>query len=106
VNTGRGFKLHPAAALDITGIWEFIAKDSLHAAGRVREDIVEAIRKLVTFPRQGHQRADLTSRPLRFWTAHSYLIAHIPDEKPLLVIAVLDGRRNPRVIGAILRSRQ
>ena len=49
---------------------------------------------------------DLTSRPLRFWTAHKYLIAYAPDEAPLLVIAVLDGRRNPRVIEAILRGIQ
>jgi len=102
----QGFELHPGAASDITGIWEFIAEDNLPAAGRVREDILEAIRKLVSFPRQGHQRTDLTSRPLRFHTVRSYLIAYAPDEKPLLVIAVLDGRRSPRVIAAILQGRK
>jgi hypothetical protein len=34
-----------------------------------------------------------------------YLIAYAPDEKPLVVIAVLHGRRNPLVISAILRGR-
>ena len=51
---GRGFRLHPGAASDITGIWEFIAEDSLHAAGRVRRDILDAIHNLVPFPHQGH----------------------------------------------------
>jgi len=62
----RGFELHPDAAQDITDIWEYIASDSLLAARRVREDILQAIRKLVHFPQQGHRRSDLTARPLRF----------------------------------------
>ena len=35
-----------------------------------------------------------------------YLIAYAPEKKPLWVIAVFHGRRNPRVIAAILRSRK
>jgi plasmid stabilization system protein ParE len=106
MTTDRGFELHPGAASDITSIWEFIVKENPAAARRAREDILEGMRRLVPFPRQGHQRADLTSRPLRFQTVRNYLIAYAPDEKPLLVIAVLDGRRNPRVIAAILRGRK
>jgi plasmid stabilization system protein ParE len=40
------FFLHPGAAQDITDIWEFIADDNPLAARRVREDILETIRKL------------------------------------------------------------
>jgi plasmid stabilization system protein ParE len=105
MNEGQGFVLHPLAAQDITDIWEFIAEDNLPAARRVREDILDAIRALVPFPHQGHRRADLTSRPLRFKTVRDYLIAYAPDEHPLLVIAVLHGRRSPRVMAAILRAR-
>jgi plasmid stabilization system protein ParE len=46
----QGFELHPGAAQDITGIWEFIAEDSPLSAKRVREEILDAIRKLVAFP--------------------------------------------------------
>ncbi len=102
----QGFELHPGAASDITSIWEFIAEDNLRAAGRVREGILDAIRRLVPFPRQGHHRTDLTSRPLRFRTVHNYLIAYAPDERPLLIVAVLHGRRSPRVIAAILQGRE
>jgi plasmid stabilization system protein ParE len=102
----QGFKLHPGAASDIISIWEFIAEDNPHAAGRIREDILDGSRSLVPFPRQGHQRTDLTSRPLRFWTVRNHLIAYAPDEKPLLIIAVLHGRRSPRVIAAILQGRE
>jgi plasmid stabilization system protein ParE len=100
------FELHPGAANDITEIWEFIAKDNPAAATRFREELLEAIRKLATFPNQGHRRVDLSSETVRFQAIRDYLIAYAPDEKPLIVIAVIHGRRNPRVIAATLRGRE
>lgn len=99
-----GYSFHPDAVKDLEEIWEFIAQDSLDASDQVLDDIQEAIQMLVRMPRQGHQRTELTSRPLRFWRVHSYLIPYVPEE-PLLVIAVLHGRRNPRVMAAILKTR-
>jgi plasmid stabilization system protein ParE len=101
-----GFVLHPDALTDLTEIWEYIAADSPSAADRVLDEIEEAVRALVPFPQMGHPRADLTSRPLRFQLVRDFLIAYAPDEKPLLVVAVLHGRRNPRVIAALLRTRE
>jgi antitoxin ParD1/3/4/toxin ParE1/3/4 len=100
-----GFALHPSAISDLEEIWEFIAVDSPDAADRVIEEIHEAIRGLVPFPESGHRRSDLTSRPLRFQVVRDFLIAYAGDEKPLVVIGVLHGRRNPRVIAAMLRER-
>lgn len=102
----QGFELHPGAAQDIAEIWQFIAEDNLPAATRFREEILGAIRNLVTFPHQGHTRSDLTSQPLRFQVIRDYLIAYAPDETPLLVIALIHGRRNPRVLAAVLRERE
>jgi len=105
-----GYDFHPEAALDLDEIWEFIAEANLdanlNAADIVIADILAALDKLVPFPNQGHKRPDLTSRPLRFTLVHEYLIAYAPDEKPLWVVAVLQGRRNPRVMAAILRGRE
>ena len=102
----QGFLLHPEAAQDINEIWEYIANKSPQGARRVREEIFGAIRQLVLFPNQGHRRSDLTSRPLRFWVVGKYLMAYAPDEKPLWIIAVVHGRRSPRVMAAILRGRE
>jgi plasmid stabilization system protein ParE len=102
----QGFALHPDAAQDILEIWEYIAQESPLSAKRVREDILDAIRKLVAFPQQGHTRPDLTLRPLRFQIVRDFLIAYAPDEKPILVVAVVHGRRSPRVMAAILRGRE
>jgi len=105
ITTG-GFELHPEAAQDIIDIWEYIANENPVAAGRVRQEILQAIRDLVSFPRAGHRRPDLTARPLRFKRVRDYLIAYAPEERPLWVVAVLHGRRNPRVMAAILRGRE
>jgi toxin ParE1/3/4 len=101
-----GFAFHPDALADLSEIWELIAADSLDAADRVLEEIHEAIRGLVPFPQMGHIRADLTSRLIRFHPVRKFLIAYAPDEKPLLIVAVLHGGRNPRVIAAVLRARE
>jgi plasmid stabilization system protein ParE len=100
-----GFVLHPEAFTDLEEIWEYIAADSLDAADRIRDEIFEAIHSLVDFPYTGHSRPDLTARPLRFQSLRDYVLAYAADEKPLAVIAVLHGRRNPRVIAAILHKR-
>ena len=100
-----GFVLHPDAFDDLDEIWEFIAADNPGAADRVIEEVYEAVRGLVRLPRQGHRRLDLCSQPLRFLPVRDLLIAYAPDEKPLLVIAVLHDRRNPRVLAALLRQR-
>ncbi len=99
------FVLHPDAIQDLEEIWECIAADNLDAADHVREEIYEAIQSFVPFPYVGRLRPDLTSSPLRFQVVRDYVIAYIPDQKPLAIIAILHGRRNPRVIAALLRKR-
>jgi len=100
-----GYAFHPEAALDLEEIWEFIAKDNLAAADRVIAEILAVLDGLAAFPKQGHKRADLTSRPLRFAVIYEYMIAYAPDSQPLWIVAVMHGRRNPRVMAAILRGR-
>jgi toxin ParE1/3/4 len=101
-----GFRLHPEAFTDLNDIRDYIAQENPDAADRIMSEISEAIGRLVPFPFQGHRRTDLTSRPLRFILVREYLIDYAPDEKPLWVLAVLHGRRSPRVMAAILRDRE
>jgi plasmid stabilization system protein ParE len=100
------YEFHPEAAIDLDEIWDFIAEDSLDAADKVIGDILDAVEALVSSPRQGRRRPDLTGCPLRFAQVRDYLIAYAPDEKPLWVVAVMHGRRSPRVMAAILRGRE
>jgi plasmid stabilization system protein ParE len=100
-----GYALHPEVFSDLDDIRDYIARENPDAADRVMVEIFSAIRALVPFPNQGRTRSDLTARPLRFTLVREYLIAYAPQEKPLWVVAVMHGRRNPRVMAEILRSR-
>jgi plasmid stabilization system protein ParE len=102
----RPYDFHPEAEVDLNEIWDYIAKDNPDAADRVTDEIVSAIETLAPFPGRGHMRPDLTSQPLRFIIVREYLIAYVPDEKPLWVVGIIHGRRSPRVMAAILRGRQ
>jgi plasmid stabilization system protein ParE len=99
------YDFHPDVRRDLDEVWDYIAADSPSAADRLIAEIVEALDNLVPFPELGHRRLDLTSRPLRFILVREYLVAYAPDEKPLWVVAVMQGRRSPRVMAAILRGR-
>ncbi|MFI5114492.1 MAG: type II toxin-antitoxin system RelE/ParE family toxin [Terriglobales bacterium] len=101
-----GYALHPEAFADLDEIRGYIAQDTPDAADRVMSEIFDTIRGLVPFPHQGHRRPDLSSRPLRFALVREYLIAYAPEEKPLWVVAVIHGRRSPRIMAAILRGRE
>ena len=101
-----GYALHPEAFTDLDKIREFIAEDNPDAADRLITEIFEAIRSLIAFPHQGYRRPNLTSRPLRFKLVREYVIAYEPDKQPLWVLAIIHGRRSPRVIATILRGRE
>jgi toxin ParE1/3/4 len=101
-----GYTLHPEAYIDIDEIREYIAEENPDAADRMVTEIFDSIRALVSFPHQGYRRPNLTSRRLRFKLVRDYVIAYAPDQTPLWVVAVFHGRRNPRVIAAILRARE
>lgn len=102
-----GYAFHPEAFADLDEIWEYIAEDNIDAADGVLADIHSTLTTLAASPHIGHRRADLTGRPLRFHVARDeYLIAYVADERPLWVVAVFHGRRNPRLMAAILRDRE
>jgi plasmid stabilization system protein ParE len=102
-----GYAFHPDAFADLDEIWEYIAADNVDAADRVLADIHATLTALAESPQIGHRRPDLTTHPLRFHVARdAYLIAYASDEKPIWVLAVFHGRRNPRLMAAVLRDRE
>lgn len=49
----KRFRLSPEAAANIREIWEFIAEDNVSAAGRIRQELYDAIRGLAKMPAKG-----------------------------------------------------
>ena len=84
----------PQARRDLVEIWEYIARENLDAADRVEQEIQQAILMLARNPELGHVRRDLTSKPVRFWAVHSYLVIYDPDAQPLEVVRILSGYRD------------
>lgn len=94
----RRFVLTSAAQDDLREIFEFIRQDNPGAAGRVLDEIWEAIGRLSRMPEIGHFREDLSEKPVRFWSVYSYLIIYRPDTRPIQVVRVLHGARDVRRI--------
>jgi len=60
---------------------------------------------LVSSPHSGHHRGDLSDRPeLRFWGVYSYLIAFLPEQRPLFIVRILHGSRSPEELREELRA--
>jgi plasmid stabilization system protein ParE len=76
----RGYQLTPEAQANVTEIGAFIAEDSVDAALRVLDALEHAFDQLGSTPGIGHKREDLTTRPVKFWSVHSYLIVYRPGQ--------------------------
>src|ERR1035438_2885972 len=97
-----GYGLHPEVYDDLDEIHGYIDRFNPSTADRILDELLSAFDLVSQFPQHGHRRPDLTSQPLRFKVVRNYLIAYAPGLKPLWIVAVVDGRRNPRVIAAML----
>jgi toxin ParE1/3/4 len=95
----NGFRLSPEAARDIEDIWEYIARDSVRAARRVRLGLLAACRRLAQHPGLGHRREDLTDKSVLFWPVYSYFIIYNPATEPLEIVRILHGAQDiPRLL--------
>jgi toxin ParE1/3/4 len=88
------YTLSARARLDIQLIWNYIAERNFDAADRVRNELRDAMRLLADMPGLGHHRADVKNQNLRFWSVRSYVIAYLPDRKPIHIVRVVHGAQN------------
>ena len=91
------YVLSAKAESDLDDIWEYIAKDNLEAADRVRDALEKRMREIARMPGIGHSRSDIHSL-YRALSVYSYLIIYLPDTRPLQVVRVVHGARDLRRI--------
>ena len=90
------FRLAPKAISDLEEILDYIAsQDGDARAEKVRLDLVAAMRQLAGTPGMGRTKENVTARPVLFWSVHKYLIVYRPEHKPLEVVRILHGARDP-----------
>lgn len=84
------YVLTPEAQAHIDENGAYIAQDGVDAALKVY-DAFEEVFGLLARATGAWPLApeDLTDRPLRFWSVHSYLVVYDPEGRPLTIIAVL-----------------
>jgi plasmid stabilization system protein ParE len=92
----RDYQLTAAAQHHVDEIGAFIAQDSVAAALRVYDALERAFELLALHPGMGHQREDLTDRPLRFHSVYAYLLVYDPASRPLTIVAILHGARDTK----------
>lgn len=92
--TGPQYVLTPAAASDLAEILDHIALDSVEAALRVHDRFLHVFDMLAERPGAGHQRDDLTSRPVRFFPVFSYVVIYFGNEEPIQLLRVLNMARD------------
>jgi plasmid stabilization system protein ParE len=100
------YGLHPEVYDDLDEIYQYVRRFHPRSAEELLDGFLSAFELLADFPHHGHRRPDLTSQPMRFKVIRNYLIAYLPHHELIWVVAVVDGRINPRVIAAILRGRE
>ena len=95
----RLYAVSAEAQEDLFEIWRRIAEDSVTLANRIEDEFHELFASLGRMPGQGHARKDVTSQPVLFFPLYSFLVVYQPDARPIVVLAVLRGRRNiPRIL--------
>jgi plasmid stabilization system protein ParE len=78
----QAYRLTERAEADVDAIADFIAADNIDAAVKVVLALEDAFVLLASRPGIGHARADLTDRPLKFWSVSSYLVVYDPASDP------------------------
>jgi plasmid stabilization system protein ParE len=83
------------AARDIEEIKDYLIEEAgVRVAQYVMRDLRTALRFVGSNPNAGHVREDLTTRPVKFWLVHSYLVVYDPAPRPVEVLRVLHGARD------------
>jgi plasmid stabilization system protein ParE len=94
------YVLTTQAQQDFAEIADHIAESSgLAPAEQVLGELRRGFQLLAEHPEVGHVRADLPDDPeVRFWSVYSYLIVFVPAARPLAVVSILHGARDPQNI--------
>lgn len=85
------------AQQDLDDVAAYLAAESgSDTAEYVVEKMRESFRSLVEQPGAGHLRVDLAEDPaVRFWSVFSFLIAYAHEARPLTIVSIVHGSRDP-----------
>jgi len=83
----------PQTEIDLTAIWDFIARDNVRAADSLLVRIEAAFNMLAANPLAGRARDDLAPA-IRSFPVGNYIIFYLPRSDGIEVVRVLHGRQD------------
>ncbi len=83
----------PAIA-DLENIREYIRKDSEYYAARFVEKIIDAVEKLINFPKMGRNVPESGDKNIKELLLHSYRIMYRIESERILILTILHGARD------------
>lgn len=84
----------PQADIELTGIFDYIAKDRPRAAVRVMGELTKRFQSLADYPLSGEAHPEY-GVGMRFSTVEGYLVVYRPiDEQGIEVVRVIHGARD------------
>jgi len=83
----------PAIA-DLENIRDYIRKDSEYYAARFVEKIIEAVEKLINFPKMGRSVPESDDKNIKELLLHSYRIMYRIESERILILTILHGARD------------
>ncbi len=100
------FKLTTRAERDLAEIIGYVVEAASAAtADHVLTEFATAFQLLAERPSLGHRRPDLTEDPsLRFWALFSWLVVYAPRSKPVTIVSIVHGARDPEDLGRLLHD--
>ena len=84
----------PRAQRDMREIWLRIADDSVAAADRMIDALLDRYQKLARMPHMGRMRTDLGQPRLRSYPVRKYVVFYEPFDGYIEIVRVIHGSRN------------
>jgi len=95
----KSYLLTADAENDIDNIkYHLLEQGGPRLARRVMDKIEDALAFLGRRPGAGHNRNDLTAKPVKFWQVFSYSIIYDPAPRPIHVVRILHTSRDVKTL--------
>ncbi|MBB72842.1 MAG: plasmid stabilization system family protein [Legionellales bacterium] len=88
------YYLTEIAEQDIDDIVSYIAVENKNAALKLLDSLFKSLAMLAENPMMGHERPDLTNKPVRFWPFKAHYLIVYSYDFPIKVVRVLSGYRD------------
>ncbi len=89
-------RIAPHACADLDDIWYYVANESgsIETADRLIDSITERFLLLARHPYLGRRRDDDFGEGLRSFAVGEYVIVYAVEEKGIVILRVVHGRRD------------